>query len=181
MTKSDPDRPADRTAFHRLFVEHHRRIFEYILAMLPRLADAEEVFQDVSVIVLDKQDQFTLGSDFLGWACQIARYEVFNYRRRLQAKRLCHLSEPIMETLAARHLRRRDLLEAHRAMLAACVGKLRPRDRELIQRRYQRGVKVAGLAAELGRPLNTVHSALTRIRRTLRQCVQKAVAREKHT
>ena len=57
-------------------------------------------------------------------------------------------------------------------------GKAPPPDRHLIQDRYARKITSQALAAELGRPANTVYKAIQRIRRVLRECIEKAVSRE---
>ena len=41
------------------------------------------------MVILGKAAQFAAGTDFFRWACQIAKYEVYNYRRRRQAERVC--------------------------------------------------------------------------------------------
>ena len=170
-------KPFDQTEFHRLFVQSQRRIFGHILTLLPRLADAEEVFQQTCVIILGKVAQFTPGTDFVRWACQIAQYEVYNYRRRLQTEKR-HLNEALLDKIAALRLDRGELLDAELDALRRCVDKLPPPDRHLIQDRYFRKITSQALAAELGRPANTVYKAIHRIRRVLRECIEKAISRE---
>src|ERR1700731_4246085 len=77
----------ESTQFHRLFLENQRRVFGFVLTMLPRFADAEEVFQNACVVILSKAAEFGPGTDFAAWACQIARFEAFAYRRRQQVER----------------------------------------------------------------------------------------------
>ena len=88
--------------FQRLFVENQRRIFGYILTLAPSSDDAQEIFQNVCIVILSKASQFVAGTDFAKWACQIAHYEVFNYRRR--QKRVTWLSEEVLSSLAAKRL-----------------------------------------------------------------------------
>ena len=174
--QSDPGLP-DQTEFHRLFIQGQQRIFGYILTLLPRLTDAEEVFQQSCVVILGKAAQYTPGTDFVRWACQIAQYEVYNYRRRQQHERLC-FNDALLDQIAARCQARGDLLDAELDALKKCVQRLSASDRHLIQNRYSRKITSKVLAAELGRPANTVYKAIQRIRRNLRECVEKAVLRE---
>ena len=103
------DRLADeQTAFHQLFVKNQRQVFAYILTLLPRMSDAEEVFQQACVVILGKASQFkasqvAAGADFFRWACQIAKYEVYNYRRRRATQQVC-FSDALLDQLAARRL-----------------------------------------------------------------------------
>ena len=172
-------RPHDPSEFNRLFVQNQRRIFAHILTLIPRLADAEEVFQQTCVILLSKSEQFVAGTNFASWACQIAQYEVYNYRRRLQAERI-HFDDAILDQVAACRMAKSDLLEAELDAMRRCVEALSAVDRQLIQERYSRRITSRALAEELGRPANTVYKAIHRIRLTLRECVKRTVSRESH-
>ena len=171
--------PVDQTEFHRLFVQSQRRIFGYILTLLPRLADAEEVFQQTCVIILSKAVQFHPGTDFVGWACRIAQYEVYNYRRRQQGERL-HFDDALLDRISACRLQKEEFLEEELDALCRCVAKLSASDRHLIQEQYRRRITSRVLAAELGRPANSVYKAIRRIRRKLRECVEKVLSQEAH-
>jgi RNA polymerase sigma-70 factor (ECF subfamily) len=174
--KQAPNSPAPRE-FHRLFVEHQRQVFAYILSLLPKLSDAEEVFQDVSVILLNKEAQFEPGTNFLAWACQIARLEVYNYRRQLKRHGMV-LSDALVETLAEEKLTLADESASRSDALRACLEQLSARDRDLIQQRYAQKTTSKQLAADLGRPANTVYKALGRIRDALFECVERKLKQE---
>lgn len=169
----------DSSSFHHLFVQNQRRVFGYILTLLPQMVDAEEVFQQTCVVILGKADQFEPGTDFARWACQIAQYEVYNYRRRQQGQgqRLC-FNEGLLDKIAIQRLENGDLLEFELDALRRCVETLPPVDQHLIRERYARKITSRALAVELGRPENTVYKAIQRIRRALRECVERAVARQ---
>jgi RNA polymerase sigma-70 factor (ECF subfamily) len=169
----------DSSEFHRLFIQNQRRIFGHILTLLPRVADAEEVFQQACVIILGKADQFAPGTDFVRWACQIAQFEAYNYRRRLQNERL-RFNDELFDLIAKHRLEKGDLLQAELEALRTCVEKLSQPDRHLIQERYRRKITSRALAVELGRPENTVYKAIHRIRQSLRTCIQRTIARQEH-
>ena len=115
------------------------------------------------MVILGKAAQFAAGTDFFRWACQIAKYEVYNYRRRQQAQRVC-FSDALLDQLAARRLEGADALEAELDALRRCVEILPPADRELIRQRYARQITSRALAVELGRPESSVYKAIHRIR-----------------
>ena len=86
--------------------------------------------------------------------------------------------EEFLEAVAEEmHSRADDLVEREKA-LADCVEKLRDRDRELINRRYAPGVTVNDIAEQLDRPVKSIYAALTRIRRGLLKCVERALVAE---
>jgi RNA polymerase sigma-70 factor, ECF subfamily len=174
---ADNAHSAQSGGFHRLFLSNQRRLFGYILTLLPRMEEAEEVLQDASVIILSKAADFRPGTDFLCWACQIAKFEVFNYRRRHQGERL-RMTDAALDAVADRRLAEREHLETRHRALWECLERLPPRDRSLIEARYAEKTTSRALAVKLGMIENTVYKALGRIRRALRVCIERKVAQE---
>lgn len=180
MACTSPYKQGSQLEFQRLFVENQRRIFGYILTLVPSSDDAQEIFQNVCVVIFSKADQFVAGTDFAKWACQIAHYEVYSYRRRRQEKG-AWLSTEVLDSLAAKRHDAADELEARYSALRSCLGKLRTSDRKLIESRYRRDITARDLAIELGRPIDTIYKALRRIRRSLYACIERTLAREEGT
>jgi RNA polymerase sigma-70 factor (ECF subfamily) len=167
-----------RDAFARLFAKHDRWLFSYLVTLLANPAHAEEVFQEVCVIVWRMYDQFELGTDFVKWVSVIAHNQVRKFRR--EARRTgFQLSEITCERLAADAARGADLFEFRRDALRNCLGKLAAGDRQLVQRCYSESTaSFKAIAEEVGRPVNTVYKALNRIRRSLQQCIDRSLAAE---
>tara|TARA_B100000470_G_C19761514_1_gene378601 strand:+ start:690 stop:1265 length:576 start_codon:yes stop_codon:yes gene_type:complete len=163
-----------REEFIKLFTKYQRRVFLFILSQVPNPVDAEEIHQEANVIIWRKFDRFELGTNFLAWACQIATYEVLKYRERQRRDR--HLfSDEFVRQVASDAIEQADELEQRRQHLAVCLSKLRNEDRELIQQRYSAGESGKSVAELIGRPINSVYQSLSRIRRTLLECVNRQV------
>jgi RNA polymerase sigma-70 factor (ECF subfamily) len=167
-----------RDAFARLFAKHDRWLFSYLVTLTANPAHAEEVFQEVCVIVWRMSDQFELGTDFVKWVSVIAHNQVRKFRR--EAKRTgFQLSEVTCERLAADASRGADLFEFRRDALRNCMGKLAAGDRQLVQRCYSdSAASFKTIAEEAGRPVNTVYKALNRIRRALHECIDRSLTTE---
>ena len=62
------------------FVEHltdqQRDLYAYIMTLLPRVQDADEVLQETNRILWTKRADFREGTSFRAWACRIAHYQV---------------------------------------------------------------------------------------------------------
>ena len=163
-----------REEFIKLFTKFQRRVFLFILSQVPTPVDAEEIHQETNVIIWRKFDRFELGTNFLAWACQIARYEVLKYRERQRRDR--HLfSDEFVRQVASDAIEQADVLEQRRQHLAVWLSKLRDQDRELIQQRYSVGESGKSVAELIGRPSNSVYQSLSRIRRTLLECVNRQI------
>jgi RNA polymerase sigma-70 factor (ECF subfamily) len=89
------------------------------------------------------------------------------------------LSDATCELLAVDASRGADLFDFRREALQKCLGKLAPRDRQLVQRCYSHAdASFKAAADEMGRPVNTVYKALNRIRRSLHECIDRTLAVE---
>ena len=166
--------PLDRE-FVELFTRHQRRLYLLILAQVPRPADAEEILQETNLVIWRKAAKFQPGTNFFAWAAQIAGYEVLKYRERKHRERR-YFTDAFIERIAEEAQTGADALEERRKALAVCLGKLRPEDRELVQKRYAPGKNGKSVAETLGRPVNSVYQSLGRIRRVLLECINRQLA-----
>ncbi len=171
---TDPSRTEE---FVRLLTLHQRRVYVFILAQLPNRADADDVLQETNVVLWNKFDQYQPGSDFRSWAARVAHFEVLKFcgRRR---KGVLYFSDPLVEDLLTMALARADELDARQEALAHCLTKLRPRDRDLIRRRYSPGASTKSVAHGVGRSVDAIYKALQRIHDTLFQCIGRTLAKE---
>ena len=162
--------------FMALFTAHHRRLFRYILALLPRLHAAEDVLQETNLVLWRRFSEFRAGTDFYAWAARVAFLQVLSYRKSSR-RQLLPLDEEVLEALADRSIESTDYLDAARDALQHCVQKLRADDSELISRRYISGQSGKKVAEELGRPQNSVYKSLGRIRQSLLECIRQTLAK----
>src|SRR5262245_34735681 len=79
-----PERDA---RFLRLFAQHQRQIYAYILALVRDWTDADEAMQETSVALWEMFDQYEEGSRFASWACRIAYYRVLRLRQQRRRDR----------------------------------------------------------------------------------------------
>ncbi len=167
-----------RDAFARLFAQHDRWLFAYLVSLLGGSAAAEEVFQEVCVVLWREHEKFAFGTDFVKWVSVIAHHQVQRYRR--ERRRLGpQLSDVVVELLSHDAVERVDLLESRRDALRGCLNKLNETDRHLVQQCYGDSRQSFKLVADqLGRPVNTVYKALIRIRRALYQCIERTLSAE---
>lgn len=161
----------------RLLAEHHRRIFGFIRTLVPNRVDADDLFQETCVVIWKEFTNFRSGSDFAPWALGIAFNRVRTFRHQVRRSRLT-FSEGLMEKLAEEERARAPEQSARSRALESCLGRLSPKDHELITRYYASQAAVPELATLLDRPINTIYKALQRIRRALHECIQRSTAAE---
>jgi RNA polymerase sigma-70 factor (ECF subfamily) len=170
----EPDSPKRVEQFMQLLVAHQGRLYQYVRMMLPRYQEVDDVLQETFLVMWRKYDESTPPGGFYTWACRIAYLEVLKSRdRTIQRSHI--LNQEILDQLADDEAAEPESLTDIKVFLQTCLDKLPPDDRTLIERRYEPGVRVDAMAAELGRPVNSVSKSLGRIRQSLWQCVDAAV------
>ncbi len=163
--------------FARAFVQHQDRVYGHIVTMLPNRHDAEDVFQQTSLVLWQKWEQFDTSRDFLPWACGIAHNEVRNFLRRRGRDRVL-LSEKMMNELADVRAEQQPLLDRRRRLLAECMKKLDFLAREMIERSYAGRESFGAIARQFRITPNALYLRLRRIRRELMECIDQGTNRE---
>jgi RNA polymerase sigma-70 factor, ECF subfamily len=167
--------PAKVDRFMTELMQHQRRLYQYVHALLPRHQDAEDAMQSTLLVLWQKFDQFQTGTNFYAWASRIAYLTVQNLRRS-KSRLVTILDEKVFEQIVAEAHNQFDALEFRRELMRHCAQKLRQADRELLDLRYAPGGAVRSIARKLSRPANSVCKSLGRIRRALWDCVNEELA-----
>jgi len=162
--------------FAELLRRHQSQLFAYIYSLVHNFDDADDLFQQTSVVLWDKFDQFDRSKRFLAWACGVARYEVLNYLRARNRHRLYFSDELNLALVEAQDDLEAEPLAEQRDALAECLKKLRRRDVDLLEAFYGRCLGVSEVASAWGRSTHSIHNSLRRIRRALFECVHRTLA-----
>ena len=173
MTDEASDTPNDRVLHvQQLFVRHQQTVLGYVLSIEPNFADAQDIVQEVVLAVSRKAQTWSAGTDFLAWACTVARYETLHFQRT-RARRTARLDEDVIELVYADEAVDESEWQHRVDALRRCLSRLAPRAEELVWRRYH-GAQLPGeIATAIGWTVNAVRVALTRARNALRKCMEK--------
>jgi RNA polymerase sigma-70 factor (ECF subfamily) len=161
----------------RLLTRHHAALYAYVFACVRSHHDAEDILQNVSVVVIESLAQLRDEAGFLPWAREIARRCALAYCRK--NRRVQTLDPELVQRLAeAADALERDCPEgAQREALLTCLERLPPRSRELLVRRYDGASGDASdLAARFGRSVQAVYAQIKRLKAVLRDCVSRRLA-----
>src|SRR5690606_324655 len=97
----------------------------------------------------------------------IAYYEVLAFRRTQARSRLV-FSEEVLSRIASETSRQAASLDA----LEECMLRLNVAQKQMLRDRYSRGLPVAQIAEQCGKPVSTVTTKLFRIRQLLLDCIR---------
>jgi len=166
--------------FSELFEQHGRAIYGHIRTLVPNTSDADEVFQETSVTLWQKFDQYRPDTDFRAWACRIAYYKVLKLRdRQVRAPRL--FSPAFLDLVSEEMVVMSDTLDARTEALLLCRDKLNRRDRDLLDRFHRDGATAKDVARWVGRNVHYVYRAVRRIHDSLYDCIRRVIAKDVET
>jgi RNA polymerase sigma-70 factor (ECF subfamily) len=162
--------------FLRLFTAHELAIRAHVRRLVPTRTDADDVMQEVAVVLWQKFEAFRPNADFRAWAFGVVRYEVLAWRRDKARDRLM-LKGTLIELLATEALEDESRLTLQRAFLTQCLDALDPEQRSLLLAAYQPGIAIQDVAGQSGRTVGGFYQWIHRMKRQLLECVRGRMRR----
>src|ERR1051326_100453 len=171
------DQTAAQQRFLSLFLRSEREIFRYVAALVPNVADAEDIVQQTALVLWEKFDAYDPSQPFTPWACRFALNKTKQWLERRQRWQAL-LQSGLAEELARRREELRPELEARLKHLEGCLGKLPEERRILVEGYYYRRDRIEKLAEGSGRTEAATYKILQRIRQALQACIENAAKPE---
>lgn len=156
----------------RRLMDERAQLAGYIRAIVGDPHCAEDVFQEVVLVVVKKGAAGVDDERFPAWVRTVARYESLTALRR--QRNHVPFDEGLLDALDARWTTA-EMAEPSRPAVEAlrvCLEDLSPASRRLVAARYERSRSGEEIAAELNRPVNSVYVAFYRIHKALAACIQ---------
>jgi RNA polymerase sigma-70 factor (ECF subfamily) len=171
-------RRGDLDALTALIARYQNRLYRYLLRLVREPAEAEDLFQQSWLRVMQKIQTYDPHRSFDSWLFTVARNLALDHLRRVRPQSLDEPalrdsdSESLADRLPSREILPLDrLLETERSgKLAAALLDLPATYREVLSLRFEEELKLDEIAEILGAPLSTVK---TRLRRSLEQLRNK--------
>ena len=166
------DRPTDaQQRFLSLFLRSEREIFRYVAALVPNMADTDDIVQQTAVALWEKFDAYDPEKPFTPWACRFALYKARQWIERRQRWQAL-LENGLAEELALRRQELQPRFEHRLRRLEDCLGRLPSDQRSVLEGYYYERVGVESLAQRSGRTVAATYKTLQRIRQALQRCVE---------
>ena len=165
-----PDPCPEVQLVQRLFVQEISALRGMLWALVPDRHRLDDIVQETFLTATRKAADFHEGTNFRAWLFVIARFKVLH---SLRERTLEHALAPdVIEALAAEVPAAADFDE-RLIHLRDCVNKLPPQPRKMLHLRYENGLSIADVADRLGRRVNSIKVMLSRLRGSLRECIEK--------
>lgn len=145
----------------------------YLTSLLPGRGCVEDVLQQTNMIIWQKRNTFTMGTNFGAWAFSIARWETKAWLTREKRGAWLSFTDELADRIAdqfgqaSEHPGALSTLDS----LRECLAKLKEKDRQLVISYYQQDRSLGDCARIFKRNAESLKVTLFRIRQLLRRCV----------
>jgi RNA polymerase sigma-70 factor (ECF subfamily) len=163
----------DRTAMHTLYLRHNLRIYRFVLRSLRDATAAEDIVSQVFLDVWRTADQFEGRSRVSTWLLSIARFKTLTAMRQRRHEDIDQ--ENVREIADSADTPEVTLDRSNvSAILRACIAKLSPAHREIINLVYYHEKTVEEAGEIIGIPQSTVKTRMFYARKQLAELLKGA-------
>lgn len=162
-----------------IFLAHQDFVKGLAIHHAPWPGIADDIVQQVFLEFISKKDQWSLQSDVRPLLATMTRYVAKRYWRE-KVRSMPEALRVLAERLDAdkKDSEEEALYEQRRLALKACMEKMSPRSRNLIDLRYFGQMKPKQISEYLKISITNVHQTLYRIRSVLGDCISKHLNKE---
>src|SRR5262245_58705977 len=156
----------NRTAMHTLYARHNVRVYRFILRIVRDASLAEDLVSQVFLDVWRTAKQFEGRSQVSTWLLSIARFKALTSLRQRRSE---HIDQEDVSDIPDEAASPEDSLDrsAASAIVRACVAKLSPAHREIINLVYYHEKSVEEVGEIIGIPQSTVKTRMFYARKQL--------------
>jgi RNA polymerase sigma-70 factor, ECF subfamily len=131
---------------------------------------AEDLFQETCLVIIEKSGEYEPGTDFLAWALKIAK---FKFLASVDPQRQRHVlvEAAVLENALATPDPTPGTDADRREALALCMEQLASAARQVLELRYGQGLPVTQIAGRMNLTSNALYVMLSRVRQALQDCV----------
>jgi RNA polymerase sigma-70 factor (ECF subfamily) len=175
-------RRGDLNALSELISRYQNRLYRYLLCIVRQPAEAEDLFQETWLRVVEKILSFDASRNFDAWLFRLARNLAIDHLRRVRPQ---SLDEPLAnswggETVADRIPSKDDtpldhaLAAERRTEIREAMAGLPMIYREVLTLRFEEEMKIEEIAQVIAVPISTAKSRLRRSLEQLRYALERA-------
>jgi RNA polymerase sigma-70 factor (ECF subfamily) len=155
-------------------LENRDSLCAYLYMHLRNWDETEDLFQEVSMVIMRKANERLEVRHFKAWSREIARRTMLDYWKRKKKIPLPLAEEDLQacENAWQRKDAEPHLLSERMERLKICVERLSGDLRRMLGLRYEKDCSLREIASALGKTEGAVQVALSRARAALLRCMQ---------
>ena len=157
----------------RLWTESQSVVASYIFSLVRDFHLAEDILQQVAVVLVREFEKYDPSRPFLPWTMGIAKNVTLKERREWTKNVNRLLETELIDRIQATFESKSEELVSTRQALRLCLEKQKNRLLEVLQWRYAFDLKPLEIAHRMGVTSGAVRVMLYRARTSLRECIQR--------
>lgn len=150
----------------------------FISSVVRNHADAQDILQDVAVAILEGHSITPSGEDFTAWTIGVARHKIADHFRRKKRLQFV-MADEVLRDVADAFAAQVDLWTAEGHALEQCLDRVKGDAKHLLDLRYRDGHSPQEIARRLGRTSDAIRASLLRVRRGLRDCIERRLGQSR--
>ena len=158
----------DREAFTELFQRHQVPVRYFIDRLVGDCKRAEDVSQQVWLVVLSKIRTLKNAQSFSSWLFRIARNACYRELRKNKQFNFLHDEAAVAEVSPDEHLLFEDF-----ELLHECLARLQPEHREVLMLRFLKQMSYEDITETIGKSIGTVRSRMHYAKKALKKEMEK--------
>jgi RNA polymerase sigma-70 factor (ECF subfamily) len=172
---------SDDAPLIKLFLQHQSDFMAYLMAITRDFTAAEEIFQNAAVVVIERSATREEVRDFRAWAKEVIRRQALLYLRQQsqRARRVRPLEPALLDQIGRAFVEddtSESVLRREIAALQDCIREVPETGRKMLSLRYEQRASFRQIAAIVKRTEAAVQRALSRLRKSLHDCVRSKVS-----
>ena len=157
----------------RALIRDRAKLLGYVWAIVRDQHLADDIFQDVTVLAIERAGEIKDEGHLLLWSRKAARFKSLE---ALRAKdyRMMSLDEDVLDLLESDWPTMDSVVTTDEAdHLRRCVEQLTPKAREIVHLRFTEGLSGIQVAEIVKLKVTSVYVSLARIYRSLAECIRQ--------
>lgn len=173
----DADPPLDEVGFTRALEALRPAMRGYVLSIFPHPSRCEDIVQESILFAWERRADFKPGTNLKAWVFKAAYFKTLACRRDAQRDRLVTFSEDMLHKIAGAAEEQSDDADGRLGALQSCLSSLKPEEFALLKLKYLDRGSLTDLARQQSMAPNRLQKALSRLRLTLRHCIEARLSR----
>lgn len=163
--------------FVMLWTKSQQTVAGYIHSLVPDHAKADDLLQEVALVLFKKLDQFEEGRPFTPWAIGIAKNFIL-MDRRSYARSKIKFSNEMVDILAQSYEGMVDEMDHRIEALRKCMKVLSAIQTKVLKLQYVKSLSTEEIALQIGKAPVATRVLLSRCKAKVRECITSRLQQE---
>jgi RNA polymerase sigma-70 factor (family 1) len=162
-------RQGDQGCFDQLYNLYSERLFVNLLKLVKHPETAEEILQDIFIVVWEKRNTIDIQTSIRAYLFRIGENKVYDFYRKVRRDKVLYAHVKAAASEQYTHIEETILFRENEQLLQAAVASLPPTRRQVFELCKLQGQTYEQVSNLLGISTSTVNDHIVKATRSIRQ------------